>query len=65
MPKQYDPETRAKALRLVRDHIGDYASESDGIRATASAEHVTDHAAGSHKPRGCIKPGTLQLSHQG
>lgn len=57
MPKQYDPETRAKAIRLVRDHVGDYASESDGIRATASTEHVTDQAAGSHKPEGVLNPG--------
>lgn len=36
MPKKYDPQTRAKAIRLVRDHVGDYASEYDAIRATAS-----------------------------
>jgi transposase len=35
MPKKYDPQTRAKAIRLVRDHVGDYASEYDAIRATA------------------------------
>jgi len=27
MPSKYDPETRAKAVRLVRDHRGDYPSE--------------------------------------
>jgi transposase len=37
MPKKYDPETRAKAIRLVRDHVGDHASEYDAIRATASS----------------------------
>jgi hypothetical protein len=36
MPKKYDPQTRAKAIRLVRDHVGDYASEYDAIRATVS-----------------------------
>jgi hypothetical protein len=35
MPKKYDPETRAKAIRLVRDHVGDNASEYDAIRAVA------------------------------
>jgi hypothetical protein len=27
MPKKYDAETRAKAIRLVQEHAGDYASE--------------------------------------
>jgi transposase len=36
MPMMCDPQTRAKAIRLVRDHVGDYASECDVIRATAS-----------------------------
>jgi transposase len=27
MPSKYDPETRAKAVRLVLDHRGDYPSE--------------------------------------
>jgi transposase len=35
MPKQYDAETRAKAVRLVRDHVGDYASEYEAIRTVA------------------------------
>ena len=28
MPKEYDAETKAKAVRLVQDHREDYASES-------------------------------------
>src|SRR4249919_940018 len=35
MPKQYDSETRAKAIRLVRDHAGDYSSEVEAIRTVA------------------------------
>ena len=35
MPKQYDAETRAKAVRLVQDHRGDYASEYEAIRTVA------------------------------
>jgi transposase len=36
MPKQYDKETRAKAVRLVQDHRSDYASEYEAIRTIAS-----------------------------
>ena len=32
MPKQYDEKTRAKAVRLVQDHQGDYASEHEAIK---------------------------------
>jgi Arc/MetJ-type ribon-helix-helix transcriptional regulator len=32
MPKQYDAETWAKAVRLVQDHRGNFASESEAIR---------------------------------
>lgn len=35
MPKKYDPEIRAKAIRLVRDHAGDYPSEHDAIKTVA------------------------------
>ena len=34
MSSEYDRETRAKAVRLVRDHGGDYASESEAIVAS-------------------------------
>ena len=36
MPKQYDAQTRAKAVRLVQDHVGDYASEYEAIKANAA-----------------------------
>ncbi len=32
MPKQYDAQTRAKAVRLVQDHRGDYASEYEAMK---------------------------------
>ena len=35
MPSKYDPETRAKAVRLVFDHRGDYSSEYAAIRAVS------------------------------
>jgi transposase len=35
MPKKYDAETRARAVRLVCDHVGDYASEYEAIRTVA------------------------------
>ncbi len=35
MPKQYDEQTRAKAVRLVQEHRGDYASEYEAIKAIA------------------------------
>jgi transposase-like protein len=36
MPSKYDPETRAKAVRLVLDHRGDYPSEWVAIKAVSS-----------------------------
>jgi transposase-like protein len=36
MPSKYDPETRAKAVRLVLDHRGDYPSEWAAIKAVSS-----------------------------
>jgi transposase len=35
MPKQYDEQTRAKAVRLVQDHRDDYASEYEAIKTIA------------------------------
>jgi transposase-like protein len=35
MPSKYDPETRAKAVRLVLDHRDDYASEWAAITAVS------------------------------
>ena len=33
MSSKYDAETRARAVRLVRDHVGDYDSEFAAIKA--------------------------------
>ena len=35
MPRKYDPETKAKAIRLVIEHGGEYASEYEAIRTVA------------------------------
>jgi transposase len=35
MPRRYDASTRAKAIRLVRDHAGDYPTEYAAITAVA------------------------------
>jgi len=35
MPTKYDAETRARAVRLVREHAGDYDSEYAAITAIA------------------------------
>ncbi len=36
MSSKYDAETRARAVRLVRDHAGDYDSQFAAIKAVAS-----------------------------
>ena len=36
MPSKYDPELKAKAVRLVRDHREDYETEWAAIRAVSS-----------------------------
>jgi transposase len=35
MPKKYDAQTRARAIRLVTEHRDDYPSEHDAIRTVA------------------------------
>lgn len=35
MPSKYDASTRAKAIRLVRGHVGDYPTEYAAITAVA------------------------------
>jgi transposase len=35
VPKQYDPNTEAKAIRLVRVHAGDCATEYEAITSVA------------------------------
>ncbi len=36
MSSRFDKETRAKAVRLVRDHVGDYESEWAAMKAIAA-----------------------------
>jgi transposase len=36
MPSRFDRETRAKAVRLVKDHVGDYESEWAAIKAVSA-----------------------------
>jgi transposase len=36
MPSRFDKETRAKAVRLVKDHVGDYESEWAAIKAVSA-----------------------------
>lgn len=41
VPSKYDPETRAKAVRLVLDHRGEYPSEWAAITAVSSRLGMT------------------------
>ena len=36
MSSKYDAESRARAVRLVRDHVGDYDSQFAAIKAVAA-----------------------------
>jgi transposase len=36
MASRFDKETRAKAVRLVKDHVGDYESEWAAIKAVSA-----------------------------
>jgi transposase len=41
MPRKYDDQTRAKAVRLVTEHRGDYASEWEAITTVAGRLGMT------------------------
>src|SRR5215470_4262878 len=41
MPVRYDQDTKARAIRLVREHAGDYPSEYAAITAVASRLGMT------------------------
>ena len=41
MSVKYDQETKAKAIRLVREHAGDYPSEYAAITAVARRLEMT------------------------
>jgi transposase len=36
MPSRFDKQTRAKAVRLVQDHVGDYESEGAAIKVVSA-----------------------------
>ena len=40
MPVRYDQDTKAKAIRLVREHAGDYPSEYPAITAVDKFYYV-------------------------
>ena len=44
MPVRYDQDIRAKAIRLVREHAGDYPSEYAAITAVARRLGMTPEA---------------------
>jgi transposase len=41
MPSKYDENTKAKAVRLVREHAGDYESEGAAIKAISGRLGMT------------------------
>lgn len=64
MPSRFDKETRAKAVRLVRDHVADYEVEETAPRAPQATESpwnltsfVTTGSAGCPTESGCQRPG--------
>ncbi len=38
MPSMFDKEISAKAVRLVKDHVGDYGSEWTAMKAVAARQ---------------------------
>ena len=59
MPKEYDAETKAKAVRLVQDHREDYASEYEAIRTVVgpAGDEPGDAAEVAAAGRGRRRPG--------
>ena len=52
MPKKYDAQTRARAIRLVTEHRDDYPSEHDAIRTVAGRLGMNPETL----PSGCVRP---------
>ena len=59
MPSTYDPETRAKAVRLVLDHRGDYPSEwaIKAVWSRLGMNAETEVAAGRGRPQAARRAG--------
>jgi transposase len=45
MPTKYDKDVKAKAIRLVRDHAGDYDTEWAAIREISARLGMSGDAA--------------------
>jgi hypothetical protein len=45
MPSRYDGETKAKAVRLVKDHMADYETEWAAITAISARLGMSGDAA--------------------
>ena len=56
MPTKYDPNTKAKAIRLVREHRGDYPLEYAAITAVARRLGMTPRRCAS----GCARPRSMR-----
>src|SRR6266480_6698357 len=67
MPVKYEQETKTKAIRLGREHAGDYPSEYAAITAAAGRLGMTADAAQVDPPgrdrRGDRKSTRLNSSH--
>jgi hypothetical protein len=59
MPKTYDSEFKARAVRLVRDHLADYASVTAASVAVGAqlGSRVRRCGAGWCRPRSTMVPG--------
>ena len=57
MASKYDAETRARAVRLVRDHVGDYESEFAAIRAVAGRLGMSTEALRRWVPQAEVDAG--------
>jgi transposase len=67
--RSYDRDTRAKAVRLVRDHVGDYATEWAAIKAVSgrlgmSAETLRKWLRRSEVEAGQVVGVTTESAHQ-
>ncbi len=52
MPSKYDEQTRAKAVRLVTEHVHDYDSEWAAIQAVSARLGMTTETSAPLGPPG-------------